>query len=468
MSKFNNHRQLATVFIFIASLIGAMPVIAANQIGVYWDAQYGENATYTTAPFEFVTGHLVITEEAFGGGILAWECAVDVTGPGTVTSWQIEGQAINAQSPPSFAVGLASPLPSTGSVLLASFELLVTEIAPIEVALNPIYFASIPDQMGYIDANEPDIIKVMTPVTGDPVVATVNAFTGTWCGTDWVHVVYFGGVEVGESLTRNIGIESCGGLRLLDIAFTCDDPTLSLPGLSGQVIVQNDSFVVVAVTYTPTEPVALDCALDFGDFAFPVFGHGLEPVGLETPTPRAIQQGGLVELEWPSHGVEGDQYHVYRKDPQGQESRLTDTPLVATTTLVQFSDRPNFPGGTVLRYSYAIVREGVEWARSPDVEVTVKSLPQFSTRLLTNVPNPFNPQTKIRFELARDEFVRVTIFDVTGRRVRTLVDGRQSAGENSVVWQGRDNSGRQVASGAYYVRLETGRQVLHQKIMMLK
>jgi PKD repeat protein len=72
-----------------------------------------------------------------------------------------------------------------------------------------------------------------------------------------------------------------------------------------------------------------------------------------------------------------------------------------------------------------------------------------------NYPNPFNPSTTIRFELAHGTDATLEIFDVRGRRVRTLVNGRQPAGEISVVWDGRDDRGLSVATGVYFVRLRT-------------
>jgi hypothetical protein len=71
-----------------------------------------------------------------------------------------------------------------------------------------------------------------------------------------------------------------------------------------------------------------------------------------------------------------------------------------------------------------------------------------------NAPNPFNPGTTIRFELPQDEQVSIRIFDVRGRVVRTLVQGRRPAGYNEVTWNGVDESGRRVASGVYWCRLE--------------
>ena len=470
MSHVIARTRLAILVIIFITICSALSASAFDEVGVYWDNSYTQAHTATSTAFETVTGYIVIKEPALGGSVLAWECAVNLAGPAVVTGWTIEGQAINAQTPPNFAVGLASPLPSAAAVMVASFQLLVTDYpVPIEISLEPIYFASIPGQMAYIDHLDPEQLRVMIPVTGEPLVATVNGNTGTWCGTDWQSVVYFGPVVIGESLTRSFYVDSCGGSRYLNIGFSCSDPTLELTGLSGVVVIPDSSYIQIEVTYTPTEAVGLDCTLVLGEgWAVPIFGIGEEPVAVIAPTPLAIQTNGQIELEWPARAAEGDRYHVYRKDPHGREDRLTDTPLLATNATVRFSDQPDYPGGTVLRYSYGVMHGEVELSRSPEVEVTVKSLPQVTTQLLANVPNPFNPQTRIRFDLARSEQVRVTVFDVTGRLVKTLVNEQRSAGENSVIWQGRDEAGRPVSSGAYYVRLETDGRIDHQKIMMLK
>lgn len=68
------------------------------------------------------------------------------------------------------------------------------------------------------------------------------------------------------------------------------------------------------------------------------------------------------------------------------------------------------------------------------------------------VPNPFNPLAEIRYAVSDTEPVTVTVHDLAGRRVRTLVDATRTAGPHRVVWDGRDGAGRAVASGVYYVR----------------
>lgn len=72
-----------------------------------------------------------------------------------------------------------------------------------------------------------------------------------------------------------------------------------------------------------------------------------------------------------------------------------------------------------------------------------------------NYPNPFNPQTTIAFSLAAAGPARLSIYDVAGRRVQTLVAGVLPAGSQTVEWDGSDTTGRSAASGTYIYRLET-------------
>lgn len=78
------------------------------------------------------------------------------------------------------------------------------------------------------------------------------------------------------------------------------------------------------------------------------------------------------------------------------------------------------------------------------------------TRLTGVQPNPFNPATTVRFELAQAGRTRVRVYDLSGRLVRTLVDEARPAGPQSVVWDGMDGQGQPAASGVYLVRLAAG------------
>ena len=83
-------------------------------------------------------------------------------------------------------------------------------------------------------------------------------------------------------------------------------------------------------------------------------------------------------------------------------------------------------------------------------------------------PNPFNPVTEIAFTLAENGPVSLEIFDLQGRLVRRLVAGDLEAGDHGRSWDGRSDSGADLPSGLYLVRLKTGDEVLTQKAMLLK
>ena len=84
-------------------------------------------------------------------------------------------------------------------------------------------------------------------------------------------------------------------------------------------------------------------------------------------------------------------------------------------------------------------------------------------------PNPFNPQTTIAFELPAHEAVSLRVFDVAGRLVKTMIDGEvYDQGHHEAVWNGRDDGGRQLASGTYFYRLETGEFSETKRMVLLK
>ncbi len=85
-----------------------------------------------------------------------------------------------------------------------------------------------------------------------------------------------------------------------------------------------------------------------------------------------------------------------------------------------------------------------------------------------NYPNPFNPSTTIKFTLHKSGMVKLVVYDMLGREVKTLVNGKKMAGEYQVTWDGVDNSGKKVASGLYYYRLESKNFRQTRKMLMLK
>ena len=83
-------------------------------------------------------------------------------------------------------------------------------------------------------------------------------------------------------------------------------------------------------------------------------------------------------------------------------------------------------------------------------------------------PNPFNPTTTIPFGLPQAGHVRLTVFNILGQQVATLVDDDFAAGHHEVPWHGRSSSGNSVSSGVYFYRLETDTFMKTRKMLLIK
>jgi len=92
---------------------------------------------------------------------------------------------------------------------------------------------------------------------------------------------------------------------------------------------------------------------------------------------------------------------------------------------------------------------------------------EFSFGIGPNFPNPFNASTQIRYQIPRFSTTRLIIYDATGRVARTLIDEPKYRGKYIAVWDGRDDSGRTVASGPYVAELRAGRAIAHLKLVVL-
>ena len=86
-----------------------------------------------------------------------------------------------------------------------------------------------------------------------------------------------------------------------------------------------------------------------------------------------------------------------------------------------------------------------------------------------NFPNPFNPETQIRFSIGSQEDVKLIIYDVVGRQVRTLVNGNSfSPGFHVTNWDGLDDNGQKVPSGLYIYRIKAGSFIADKKMLLVK
>lgn len=103
----------------------------------------------------------------------------------------------------------------------------------------------------------------------------------------------------------------------------------------------------------------------------------------------------------------------------------------------------------------------------PPIFIQLEDLPK-ETLLEKVYPNPFNPQTCITYHLAEETQVKITVFDMLGRSVKALYNGRQHAGSYHIYWNGTNENGMKAASGTYIIRMQTDYTIQIQKVMFMK
>ena len=85
-----------------------------------------------------------------------------------------------------------------------------------------------------------------------------------------------------------------------------------------------------------------------------------------------------------------------------------------------------------------------------------------------NYPNPFNPETTLRYDLPENSLVNITIYDMLGREVKTLINHTQDAGYRSVIWDATNNYGKPVSAGVYLYQIQAGEYISTKKMVLLK
>jgi len=128
------------------------------------------------------------------------------------------------------------------------------------------------------------------------------------------------------------------------------------------------------------------------------------------------------------------------------------------TANILIHNNSNYGGDYVIPVTLYVVSVGTE-----------EDLSVLYTKLGGNYPNPFNPSTTISFETTNShELSRIEIYNLKGEKVKQLVSEQLPAGQHSVVWDGRDDSGKSVSSGIYFYKLKTGNYEKTKKMILLK
>ena len=112
------------------------------------------------------------------------------------------------------------------------------------------------------------------------------------------------------------------------------------------------------------------------------------------------------------------------------------------------------------------------WLIKTDSDAVVEIASTFNLPATYNIhqnyPNPFNPITTLRYDLPENSYVNVTVYDILGREVRTLVNSTQDAGFKSVIWNATNDYGEPVSAGVYLYQIQAGEFVQTKKMVLLK
>jgi hypothetical protein len=156
-------------------------------------------------------------------------------------------------------------------------------------------------------------------------------------------------------------------------------------------------------------------------------------------------------------------FNVYRSEGMEGEFAKLNAALIPKEQGGIYTDGTALAGTTYVYRVGAVSREG-EWY-SQNVSIAIPPKP---TTLYQNYPNPFNPSTNIAFYLASPGHVSLVIYDVRGSVVRTLMDEAKPVGRYTAIWNGKNEGGRQTASGVYYYRLIAGKATFTKKLVIAR
>ena len=300
--------------------------------------------------------------------------------------------------------------------------------------------------------------NLFSDMTGNGTVSSLDA-------SSILSISVLPGIPADDTL-RVIDLDADGDVLAFDASLTLEYVVFGIDWFPVRDdITSNHPFLKVAGATTPlialySEPItdgAVRVALradDRGGLLSATAEIGLEDFEVvEVALAEELQRAGYLL----AHHVHSDGVNLAFAGPR---SDLFGPGDVATLTL-----RPLSPSASPqIERLYVNGRETV-------TELVAAALDprQSSFQLLPNAPNPFNPSTLIRYEVAETADLRLDIYNLSGQRIRSLVaPGTVRPGRYEIAWDGRDESGRHVGSGPYLLSMRAGDQLSTRKILLLR
>jgi hypothetical protein len=266
---------------------------------------------------------------------------------------------------------------------------------------------------------------------------------------------------------------------------------MSLPTLGGTMAETADSIIIGNATFAPGQaqvsvpvyfvthgdithynlPLSVESA---GDIRF--IGHevGSELAGWDDHW-QGLKNDGRQSLELGFSDLGGEDNPAFNTGGRRVMAlslifSVSDNPTTETATISPMVDERS--GGPLFGYSdglTAVEPVVVNGTLSRGTVSTPENEPlPKDVALSQNYPNPFNPTTEIAYALPDAREVKLSVFNVLGQSVRNLVSGNQEAGFHTVIWDGKDEAGHVVPSGAYFYKLDAGNFTQSMKMVLLK
>jgi sugar lactone lactonase YvrE len=206
-----------------------------------------------------------------------------------------------------------------------------------------------------------------------------------------------------------------------------------------------------------------------GIYVADTFNDRVQKFGIDAPVEVAVRDlqavlvGSSVEVRWRAALTRNASFEIWRsEDPSGVFERIGAMEAQRGERAFSFTDT-GLRSGT--SYSYKVgYREHAGWTFTAAIRIVVNP----AVAWLATGSNPARGSVRIEYSAGRDETARLEIFDVSGSRLRCLVDGRVATGAASTAWNGRDDRGRSVPAGRYFVRLMTSGDSTTRSIVLLR
>jgi hypothetical protein len=288
---------------------------------------------------------------------------------------------------------------------------------------------------------------------------------GKPCYAQDMDVVDFGAVAVGDTARscfylRNVCAGTLGG----QVAENC--PDFRIAAGAGSYSLAADESLLVTVLFVPAADGSTQCTISTG-FGPGIIcsGQGQQPVAVLVQNYKAVWSGGRVLLSWTaSNAGENVDFEITRSEVGGRNPVRLDPQAISRRGSYFESTDDSAPPGKSYDYRLEVLVDG-------------RPLSSMQTRIMTpapklvlyqNQPNPFSGVTDIAFSLDKNDRVRLSVYDITGRLIRTLVDKPLEAGWHSESWDGLDTSGKPVASGIYIYLLKTTGKTISRKAVLMR